>query len=391
MPIYKGIDTSLVIDGAKAQEYNKSINYFTSTVTTYIVAEEGSTYTMDFGISKREMGAERHHIHIIIDGKTVLKQTTLLDNYNVDSVFFRDPKKSDCIRRAKLIFAGPAGLSTDGKSNKKAAPQKLGTIEVRLRREELETSENIFSGCPFFPNYTESNGSYQTEYNLGETVLDRPQYVKTISIDTRRPWVTFKFKYGSKEQNILSGVWFHVARVFQVQAALRIKLLNLRLMQNSLSTSYLRNMRKWSRKRIDRSQETRKTHHGGGIRAAKYDSGEYLVVTVELQAIDSVLQFIDVEIHLVDKLRANLLLGNGFLVPERAKIDYQESIVVFPRCRNAVVLVKVIHRGYDNVAIALAATVIPARELAPIAIRPLSIGGNLDREFATISEVLSCY
>ncbi|KAF3194777.1 hypothetical protein TWF225_005397 [Orbilia oligospora] len=199
MPIYKGIDTSLVIDGAKAQEYNKSINYFTSTVTTYIVAEEGSTYTMDFGISKREMGAERHHIHIIIDGKTVLKQTTLLDNYNVDSVFFRDPKKSDCVRRAKLIFAGPAGLRTDGKSNKKAAPQKLGTIEVRLRREELETSENIFGGCPFSPNYTESNGSYQTEYNLGETVLDRPQYVKTISIDTRRPWITFKFKYGSKE------------------------------------------------------------------------------------------------------------------------------------------------------------------------------------------------
>ncbi|KAF3295287.1 hypothetical protein TWF132_001983 [Orbilia oligospora] len=177
MPIYKGIDTSLVIDGAKAQEYNKSINYFTSTVTTYIVAEEGSTYTMDFGISKREMGAERHHIHIIID----------------------DPKKSDCVRRAKLIFAGPAGLRTDGKSNKKAAPQKLGTIEVRLRREELETSENIFGGCPFSPNYTESNGSYQTEYNLGETILDRPQYVKTISIDTRRPWITFKFKYGSKE------------------------------------------------------------------------------------------------------------------------------------------------------------------------------------------------
>ncbi|KAF3307888.1 hypothetical protein TWF173_002125 [Orbilia oligospora] len=199
MPIYKGVDASVVIDETKAQEYNKSINYFTSTVTTYIVAEEGSTYTIDFGISKREMGAERHYIHIIVDGKTVLKQTSLLDEYNVDSVFFQDPKKSDCVRRAKLIFAGPVGWKIDGKSDQKATPQKLGTIEVRLTRVELETSEHIFSGCPFIPNHMESNGSYQTEYDLGETLLDLPQCVKTISIDTRRPWVTFKFKYGSKE------------------------------------------------------------------------------------------------------------------------------------------------------------------------------------------------
>ncbi|KAF3209695.1 hypothetical protein TWF679_007232 [Orbilia oligospora] len=127
MPIYKGIDASVIIDGTKAQEYNKSTNYFTSTVTTYIVAEE------------------------------------------------------------------------DGKSDQKATAQKLGTIEVRLRRGETEITENIFAGCPFIPGSTEGNGSYQTEYDLQETVPDLPPYVKTISIDTRRPWVTFKFKYGSRE------------------------------------------------------------------------------------------------------------------------------------------------------------------------------------------------
>ncbi|KAF3215276.1 hypothetical protein TWF106_008783 [Orbilia oligospora] len=199
MPIYKGIDASVIIDGTKAQEYNKSTNYFTSTVTTYIVAEEGSTYTLDFDISKRDMGAERHHIHIIVDSETVLEQTSLSDKYNVNSVFFRDPKKSDCVRRAKLVFAGPAGLRTDGKSDQKATAQKLGTIEVRLRRGETEITENIFAGCPFIPGSTEGNGSYQTEYDLQETVPDLPPYVKTISIDTRRPWVTFKFKYGSRE------------------------------------------------------------------------------------------------------------------------------------------------------------------------------------------------
>ncbi|KAF3159700.1 hypothetical protein TWF788_003674 [Orbilia oligospora] len=174
MPIYKGIDASVIIDGTKAQEYNKSTNYFTSTVTTYIVAEEGSTYTLDFDISKRDMGAERHHIHIIVDSETVLEQTSLSDKYNVNSVFFRDPKKSDCVRRAKLVFAGPAGLRTDGKLDQKATAQKLGTIEVRLRRGETEITENIFAGCPFIPGSTEGNGSYQTEYDLQETVPDLP-------------------------------------------------------------------------------------------------------------------------------------------------------------------------------------------------------------------------
>ena len=78
---------------------------------------------------------------------------------------------------------------------------------------------------------------------------------------------------------------------------------------------------------------------------------EYVVLTIFVDGlVDGVARTacFSTEVHLVEDLKANMLIGNDTLVPQGISIDYDSKLIKFARCENLVAPIDVVARSDPN-------------------------------------------
>ena len=73
-----------------------------------------------------------------------------------------------------------------------------------------------------------------------------------------------------------------------------------------------------------------------GVSSNLYYSDEYVIATFYLQGKTGVAALTR-EIHLVDDLQANILIGADILTPEKIKLDYESQRIIIGSCQNLAV------------------------------------------------------
>ena len=123
-----------------------------------------------------------------------------------------------------------------------------------------------------------------------------------------------------------------------------------------------------------------------GIGQAKLESTEWVLLTLYVKDMKGQMASITREFHLVDKLKANALMGIDIIMPERMTIDMDKKLVTLPFCGDLRIPIEVVSKGKIARSVySLAKSVIPAKcHLAiPVAGRqgPLMLPENRDLLF----------
>ena len=134
-----------------------------------------------------------------------------------------------------------------------------------------------------------------------------------------------------------------------------------------------------------------------GIAGNQYISAEYVIATLRILGKDKdglVEAVIAWELHIVDHLYANILIGTNVMLPERMDILLSEKILWIGTCNVDVPVQLQIRAGYQQhlfLVHAKVATSIPPRSATVVPIHSLSVTGQ-DFQFEPISvAVLSCH
>ncbi|KAK6503726.1 hypothetical protein TWF481_008730 [Arthrobotrys musiformis] len=231
MPTHKGVTASIEVNDKKLPEYNVSRSTSKAMSEAYLIAEEAQYYTICLSFSGT--GNLYHHCTLIVDGELIKRVTGVDYSTRITMAKFRDPKKPGVIQEAKLRFAKIEGYwDEEPKSNPlnkfccvsssqstlirklfrlgtaSPAPRKLGVIKVIIRRQEDQPYDRAPVSYQNVPqelshhkgNSKEGPGSYYTAYDLTRISEPETSYInRRHLIDTTQPWVTFEFKYGSRE------------------------------------------------------------------------------------------------------------------------------------------------------------------------------------------------